>query len=234
MTMRTAMMLTLAAALTIGPALLAGHYLNRWGATSDLKAAAEQIIKFPNEFGPWRVDRDGEPLTEYVRNELGVAGYISREFVNRDNGSTVNLLLMVGEPGPLLRHPPNICYANRANRQVGEFARFAVDTTKPNSEFTAIEYEPPGSVANERFLVAYAMSTGTNWSVPRFPRLEFGASPKLYKVQLLSILNPPLDRAKGIAMLQQFAADFCTTFLQQIHADGAAINRESGTNRLAP
>jgi hypothetical protein len=219
MKMRIGTALTLAAVLTIVPALLAGHYLNRWGTTAELDAAAERLVKFPNEFGPWKVAREGEPLTKSVREELGIASYVTREYVNRDNGALVNLLIMVGKPGPLLRHPPNICYANRANRQVGDMTTFEVDTTKPSSKFTVIEYEPPTAISSDRFLVVYAMSTGAEWSVPRFPRLEFGAAPKLYKVQMLSPLNLPQDLETGRAALQIFAADFCAAFRTSVVAE---------------
>src|SRR5688572_23591086 len=132
MKMRIGTALTFAAVLTIGPALLAGHYLNRWGTTAELDAAAARLLKFPNEFGPWKVAHEGEPLTKSVQEELGVVSYVTRQYVNRDNGALVNLLLMVGQPGPLLRHPPNICYANRANREVG-MTTFHVDSTTPSS-----------------------------------------------------------------------------------------------------
>jgi hypothetical protein len=227
-------LLALAAALTIGPALLAGHYFNRWGAATDFQTAAEQVQKFPEEFGRWKTEREGEPLSDFVCQELGVAGYVSRQFVNRDNGASVNLLLMVGQSGPLLRHPPNICYANRANRQVGDMTKFKVETPEANSEFTAIEYEPPNSVMNDRFLVAYAMSVGTEWSVPRHPRLEFGGSPKLYKVQLLSPLSSSKDRAKGISTLQQFATDFCAAFQQLVQTDSKSANRSSDIGHSVP
>jgi hypothetical protein len=215
MKLRLILFLTAAAALTIAPAIVEGLYLNRWGAPADLESAAAQMKQFPSEFGNWKLVSEGEPLSDGVCKELGVAGYVTRNFENRETGATVSLLLMVGQPGPLLRHPPNICYANRANRQVGEITKFRVAEAQPKAEFDAIEYEPPDAMASNRFMVAYAMSTGDEWSVPRFPRLEYGATPKLYKVQMLSILTPPLDRAKGIENLQQFATEFCAAFHQQ-------------------
>lgn len=224
MNMRSAFAFILAAVFTIGPALLAGHYLNRWGTTAEIGIAAQQLLKFPSEFGPWKVAREGDPLTEYVQNELGVVSYVSRVYQNRDNGAQINMLLIMGQPGPLLRHPPNICYANRANRQVGDMTTFKTDAATPSSEFTAIEYEPPGAVASDRFVVAYAMTTGTEWSVPRFPRLEFGAAPKLYKVQLLSMLGSQPEHDKGLRGLEKFAADFTVAFAQLQNGGAPAEN----------
>jgi Protein of unknown function (DUF3485) len=230
MATRDLIAMTAAVTLTVGPALLAGKYLNRWGIKPDLGVAAEQVVKFPTEFGSWQTLRNGEPLAEEVCEELGLAGYISRQYTNRSSGAIVNMLLMVGQPGPLLRHPPNICYANRANRQVGEMTSFDVDARESKSEFTAIEYEPPDALVNEHFLVAFSMSTGTDWSVPQFPRLKFGAASKLYKVQMLTAPNRPQDRTKGIATLKQFASDFCLAFLRQTGEAGPA----NANARVAP
>jgi hypothetical protein len=235
MKMQASLAVVLVAIFTIGPALWAGHYLNRWGDTAEIDDAARQLARFPTEFGPWKATRDGESLSEYVQNELGVVGYISRRYENRENGSNVNMLLMVGQPGPLLRHPPNICYANRANRQVGEMFTFKTDTTTPSCEFTAIEYEPPGAVARDRFIVAYAMTAGTDWCVPRFPRLEFGAAPKLYKVQMLSLLGSPQEQEqdKGLQMLEKFAADFTMAF-SQLHNGGLPAANASNPSSATP
>ena len=201
-----------AAALTIAPAIVEGIYANRWGVAPDMHAAAEQLKKFPRDFGRWTFVRDAEPIADIIVRELRVAGSLSRDYVNRDDGTTVSLLLMVGESGPLIQHPPYICYANRANQQVGDMTKIHVDTTKPASEFNLLVYRRPQTVTNDRFLVAYSMADGPTWSAPKMPRLEFGGKPILYKVQLLTVLDPSQDSAKGEAVLQKFAEDFCKVF----------------------
>ena len=217
---RLALACAAAAALTIAPAILEGLYANRWGNPPDFAAAADQLKGFPQEFGAWKFVSDGDPVSEYVARELGLAGYISRSYAHRENGSVVSLLLMVGQSGPLLRHPPNVCYANRANEQVGEMTTFHVETTKPASQFNLLEYRRPQSLTNDRFLVAYSMAASPTWSAPRMPRVEFGGAKKLYKVQLLTLLDPSQDHEKGAAILQGFAADFCAAFQLQLQADG--------------
>jgi hypothetical protein len=207
-----------AAALTVAPAIVEGIYSNRWGNPPDMAAAAEQLKNFPREFGSWRYLEDGEPVSDMVSNALALSGYVSRTYVNRDDGSTVMLLLMVGQSGPLLRHPPYICYANRANEQVGEMTKLPVDTTDPPSEFNLLVYRRPQTLTNDRFLVAYSMTTDTIWSAPQMPRLEFGGAPLLYKVQLLTLLDPSQETEKGSAELQKFAADFCTVFQKHTRA----------------
>ena len=201
-----------AATLTIAPALIEGHYLNRWGTPVDLTAAAKQVEAFPRELGAWTFANEGEKLPEIVCKELGLAGYVTRSYSHRETGAMANVLLMVGQPGPLVRHPPDICYANRANEQVGDADNLPVAATTPPSEFKLLEYKRPQSVTNDRFLVAYGMSKGDSWHVPNMPRLEFGAAPLLYKVQLLVALDPSQSREQGQELIQQFAGEFCRAF----------------------
>lgn len=216
--------------LTVVPALIAGQYGKRWGASDDDQAVASQLLKFPTEFGVWRMVAEGEPLSDTVKEELGVASYVSRQYENRENGATVTLLLMVGQSGPLLRHPPNICYANRANRQVGETTTVKTTTAKPESEFTAIEYERPDSVTSDRFVVAYGMTTGTNWAVPKYPRIEFGAAPYLYKVQILAPLKQQQSTNSKVETLEKFANDFSSAFMT-LREQGALVGSAESSSK---
>src|SRR5689334_3843754 len=175
-----------AVALTIGPALIEGYYVNRWGTPPDLAGASDQIEKFPREFGKWKFVEAGDSLSEDICRELGIAGYISRTYSNQQTGALVRVLLMVGQSGPLLRHPPYICYASLANEQIGDMTKMQASTTSPAGEFNLLQYKRAHSVTNDRFLVAYGLATDAIWKVPALPRIEFGAAPTLYKVQLLA------------------------------------------------
>jgi hypothetical protein len=206
------------AAFTIGPALIEGQYVSRWGTPPDLAGASERVESFPREFGPWTYMEEGEPLHPDVCRELGIEGYMTRAYKNRTTGAVVRVLLMVGQSGPLLRHPPYICYANMANEQIGDMTKLQVSTTNPAGEFNLLEYKRARSVTNDRFLVAYGLATDAIWKVPAMPRIEFGAAPLLYKVQLLTALDPSQSRAVGTAHLKQFADDFAAAFQTHVRA----------------
>jgi uncharacterized protein DUF3485 len=217
------------AALTIVPALIEGQYANRWGTPPDLKGASERVGSFPREFGPWTYVADGEPLRPGVCRELGVEGYISRDYKNRTSGTLVRVLLIVGQSGPLLRHPPYVCYANMANEQIGDMTKLQVTTTTPAGEFNLLEYKQAGTVTNERFLVAYGLATDAIWKVPAMPRIEFGAAPLLYKVQLLTGLDPSQSREVGTELLKQFADDFSAAFAAHVNAGDHDPNKKPAT-----
>jgi hypothetical protein len=217
MSKRLILALIAVAALTIVPALIEGHYVNRWGTPPDLAGASERVGGFPREFGSWTYVEDGDPLHPEVCRELGIEGYMTRAYKNRNNGAIVRVLLMVGQSGPLLRHPPYVCYANMANEQIGDMTKLRMTTTTPPGEFNLLEYKRARTVTNDRFLVAYGLATDAIWKVPAMPRIEFGAAPLLYKVQILTGLDPSQSREVGTALLQQFANDFCAAFQTHVH-----------------
>lgn len=201
-----------AATLTVAPALVQGRLVHRWGTPPDMSAAAQQLATFPRSIGDWEVSRDGEPLSDDVCHELGLVGHVSRVYKNRTSGDVVTLLLMLGQSGRLVRHPPDICYANRANQQVDKATKMSVAATTPPSELRLLEYRKTGLATDDRFLVAYGLTTDSIWSAPKYPRIAFGGSPHVYKLQILTSLEPGEERADGHAVLQAFAAEFCGAF----------------------
>jgi len=217
MSKRLILAVTAVLACTIGPALIEGQYVNRWGTPPDLAGASDRVGSFPREFGAWTYVEDGDPLHPEICRELGIEGYMTRTYKSRATGAIVRVLLMVGQSGPLLRHPPYVCYANMANEQIGDMTKLHVSTTAPAGEFNLLEYKRARSVTNDRFLVAYALATDAAWKVPAMPRIEFGAAPLLYKVQLLTALDPSQTREAGTALLKQFADDFSAAFQAHVH-----------------
>lgn len=229
MNLKILIAISAAVVLTVGPAIIEGHYVNRWGKPPDLAGASDQIEKFPREFGKWKFVEAGEPLSDEVCSELGIAGYISRTYSNQQTHALVRVLLMVGQSGPLLRHPPYICYASMANEQIGDMTKMQASTTSPAGEFNLLEYKRAHSVTNDRFLVAYGLATDAIWKVPVLPRIEFGAAPMLYKVQLLTALDPSQSRETGAALLKEFADEFAAAFQKHLQSPVAKASEKPAT-----
>lgn len=201
----------LIAILTVPPALLQGRYVHRWQTPEAQVDAATHLEELPREFGRWRAVEDGEPLSAEVCQELGLSGNIKRTYVDVDSGTQIDLLLMVGASGKLVRHPPNICYGNRANQQVGVMETISTTGVEPASSLSLIEYRRDAEAAGTRFLVAYGFSTGEEWSSPKWPRMEFGGEPMLYKMQLLTPVagdNRQAALDEQVAFLNQFVQQF--------------------------
>src|SRR4029079_15333811 len=96
--------------------------------------------------------------------------------------------------------------------QIGEMTKVQAKTTTPAGEFNLLEYKRARTVTNDRFLVAYGLATDAIWKVPDMPRIAFCAAPMLYKVQLLTALDPSQSREVGARLLKLFADDFSAAF----------------------
>jgi len=202
---------------TIVPALVHGYYSNRWGAPADLSAAAERLASFPKTIGKWNYVSDLRELPPAVCEELGLAGYISRDYQNHATGETVSVLLMVGQPGKLLRHEPDVCYANRDNKQEGEAFETKV-TPEDANKFRTLRYTSP-SATGEKFTVTYGMKAeGSNWDVPYWRRFEFTGGSHLFKLQVLSTA-PSASFERSVKTSKAFLSDFLPTFNQWLEGE---------------
>jgi len=143
-----------------------------------------------------------------VQNELGLAGYVSRYYRHSGSGDVALVLLMVGQPGPLVRHPPDICFGNRANKLLDQ-QRVSIAAAEgeqvPPSEFRVLSYEP-NSKLRSPFFVAYGFTADGVWGAPASPRIAYGGLPSLYKVQLQ--LQRPSGDEQDAQRLHAFLEDF--------------------------
>ncbi|MEO0531284.1 MAG: exosortase-associated EpsI family protein [Planctomycetota bacterium] len=214
--MRSRYLFIVALALTVAGALVEGSYSGRWGTPPDLSAAAESIGALPETIGEWQHVADGDRLTKSISNELGLLDHINRVYEHTETGQRVQLLLMVGRPGPLVRHPPTVCYANRAHKQLGEPRWvFATDDRDPTSDrFQLLTYKPARASGEERFYVAYSHSIGERWDTPDLPRLAYGGAPALYKAQTLLNVNSEREEPAALEQLTTFLREFIATFAE--------------------
>ena len=202
------------ALLTVVPAVIEGGYMRRWGVGPDLAAAGRTIDELPKSIGPWEFLEFGQPLPEIAISDLGVEGYTNRVYRHPQTGRTATLLLMVGQPGKLVRHPPNICYTNLNNRQIGVTEIVSVGAPVA-SDFRLLHFQKESSFAGQRFMVAYSHTVDGVWHAPAAPRLLFGGEPLLYKVQVLTAQGTPSGR-EDLEGLKDFLEQFLTVFSRQL------------------
>lgn len=222
--MRSATLLLIALALTIAGALVEGSYSGRWGTPPNLSEAAESITALPEAIGVWQHVADGDRLTKSISNELGLIDHVNRVYENADTGQRVQLLLMVGRPGPLVRHPPTVCYANRAHQQMGDPRWiFASEDRDPDSDrFQLLTYRPARANGEERFYVAYSHSVGERWDTPELPRLAYGGAPALFKAQALLNSNSEQDESAVLEELAAFLREFIDAFAEMRQATASS------------
>jgi hypothetical protein len=213
---RTWALLVAICVLTIPAACFSGLVLLRWGDPVDLSQQLAVLEQVPESFGPWRLADAGKPIAPAVQQQLELRGYLHRIYEHPATGQRVAVLLLVGPAGPLVRHPPEICYETGANEllsnemlQLGEPTRADQEPTTPAASpdrVRLLAYRPD-SPAHGDFLVAYAFGANGGWDVPQSPRQQYGGKPLLYKLQVLTeTSSEPIDgsRAGLVDFLQQF------------------------------
>ncbi|MCA9218441.1 MAG: exosortase-associated EpsI family protein [Planctomycetales bacterium] len=181
----------LVAAATVASTWYHGVITNRWSGNNAVETHAEQLKTVPQRFAEWRLVDEGEPLSDYVLNELGVAAHFNRVYEN-DTGNRVTALVMVGHAGPLVRHPVEICYGNRARKLVHGY-RLTLDRGETPQRFNVRRYEPKSPLEDE-FYVAYGYCYENRWDVPDAPRYEYADKPVMYKMQVLTVAGDTPER----------------------------------------
>jgi hypothetical protein len=212
-------MLAATVVLTAAPAVVHGLWSRRWRDPADIAAAALSVDEFPHQFGDWKQHGDDEKMPEEAVRELRCAGYINRHYVNQKLGREVTVLLMVGLSGPLVRHPPEICYGAQANKLLQDPVDVKVATPDARDHtFRFLRYKNPGAASGE-FSVCYGWSADGMWDVPEYPRIRFGGEPLLYKVQVLTADPVPHEGNLPVAT-SQFLNEFLPLLRDRIQTVG--------------
>ena len=218
-------LLLLISGLTIIPAFVNGKYSNRWTEPADLSDAALRLQGFPRVIGDWELSAEGEVLNERAEHELGLASYLSRDYKNRLTDDVVALLLMVGRPGPLVRHPPTICYANRANTPLGNPLKLFFEQTNPESVFEELRFRRESRQVDP-FRVIFSHTADGVWDVPDWPRIVYGNEPALYKVRILFSESASTTSASADEAVRDFVENFVVVFQQFLAGDDASSSEE--------
>ena len=189
--------------LTVIPAVIQGNIVQRWGTHEESVAAAECLWNCPQRFGSWVMAGKDSELSEAVIRELGVLTYVKRDYVNTRTSETVSIIILAGLPGPIARHPPEICY-NARTFSTRETLEVDVEAAGEN-RFRVLSLES-SSVLNREFTVTYAFTVNGNWEVPKYPRVHFGGEAILFKMQVVSTAVG--DESEMPTTVHNFLTDF--------------------------
>jgi hypothetical protein len=197
-------MLRLIASLTAcGLALLCGlvhgYWTDRWNAPTDARDAGARLEQIPLTIGEW----DGQAVeVKASQIEAALTGNVQRRYVNRLTGETVTLALVVGRPGPVSIHTPDVCYT-ASGYVIGPRSHASVPGC--NAEFLTMDAVRTRATEESRVRLYWAWSAGTGWAAPEDPRLTFARFRVLHKLYVLrdqtSVGEPTRE-------------DPCVTFLQ--------------------
>ncbi len=188
--------LLVAATLTVVSGVVHGRLSNRWGPPADVVAAAKALKSVPDAIGPWQKEAD-EKLTEQVEEMLECAGYLQRTYRNRDTQQRVNVAILLGPPGPISVHTPEICYSSQ-DYTISEPTRRVELHTDPGLNHTLwMTTFRSNDLEGTILRVYYAWSDGGRWAALDQPRFSMADRPYLYKIQLAGHLPPGADSEEG-------------------------------------
>jgi hypothetical protein len=181
--------IAIAIALIVTGGALYGSYSQRWGQPANLVAMGQAVEQMPTQVGDW-IMIDKAPMEKSALEMLECAGYVNRKYQHRDSGQIVNLAIIVGPPGPIAVHTPEICFSSRAYEQQSNRERTILKSARgDNHSFWRLGFDTKNVLAN-KLRVYYAWSLGPEWVASESPRYEFAANPALYKLQLSAEIPP--------------------------------------------
>jgi Protein of unknown function (DUF3485) len=195
-----------------GAILLAGTLWGGWlhtkmdarrGSDEALNAAAKRLLyPLSQRLGNWRLVGQAEFSADVVRM-LQCPAHINCTYVDEQTGDRVSVAVIIGPPGPIAVHTPEICYSSQDYALTTE--RTAVPIRDRNQrEHTLWQVElRPNDVTGQPLRVLYGWGTGDAWSATDDPRFAHASAPYLYKIQL-----------SGPAAHGASNSDPCQNFLQ--------------------
>ena len=161
---------------------LHGTLSGRWKTQADFPGLAAQLDDVPLVIGDWQ--GNAIAANKVAIRAADCDGLLLRVYRNTRDGREVSVLILLGRPGPLSVHVPEVCYRGQGYRQKGSIVERDLDVSSRSAQFRVIEMEN-GSGPVPRYLRIYhSWNDGSGWSVPAMPRVAFAGSPFLYKLYI--------------------------------------------------
>jgi len=202
---------------------LHGRMVAPSGRNSELLGTAVKRLKEPvaERHGNWRMVKE-IPFTDDVLEMLQNPAYINRSYMHQQTGDVVLVTVIVGTPGPVSVHTPEVCYGSQNFAILGDRSHVkVVDREKNEHSFWQVSMEAKNSAVAPQ-TVLYAWSTGDFWSAVSDPRLAHAGGPYLYKIQLAGPPSSAKDEFKAWE-------DFLQWFLPDLEANLISTNRDLPT-----
>lgn len=223
------LIVALAVGTTWAAGLHQGRLSNRWGASENVDSARILLASLPANFGPWQL-QDREKLPGEVTKILQCADYLAGTYIHKETGETVHVNLLLGPPGPMSVHRPEICFP--AIDFPLESERQRVSLRPGHDEETAwmVNFRNEKNVAGGLVRVYYTWSDGGPWTASDQPRIAFGARPYLYKVQVVVPLPETAatdESDAGRNFLKDFVQEFEKAATQHNHKSSDLSNKSN-------
>lgn len=192
----------LAIALSALAGIYHGQRTDRWGLQPEAIEAQKKCADLPEEIGRWRLVKNVE-LEKDVLQVLNCHAYRNAVYRDAETGRQLTVCLLVGPPGEISVHTPEICYSQQDYEITRERVRQDLRIDGSDHSFWVLDLKSR-QATGVTLRSAYAWSEGTKWIADDNPRYKFGAYSHLYKIQIAGPGNDADD------------FDYCKNFLEEI------------------
>lgn len=177
--------LVLAAGIIIGAGLVHGAWTNRWRPNPALQQIIRQFPEVPTTIGTWTSEE--VELDPREMKAAGAVGAFSRRYVDSVTGDVVSIFVILGAPGDIASHTPDICYPG-AGFVLGpiEKTKVEIEGASRQADFftsTATQNRPDSL---QRLRLLWGWTTDGSWKAPDDARRAFVSAPALCKIYVVS------------------------------------------------
>jgi len=193
---------------TLWGGIQSGHTSNRWGDNEALRRAAAQLHKpLTSRLENWRLQAE-QPFPDDVVKMLQCSAHYCGVYINDQTGETINVAVILGPPGPVSVHTPEVCYSSQDFNVTGGRTSMKIHD-RNEKEHSLWDLKLQSSGANPMPLrVLFGWGTGGAWTASQNPRIEYAGLPYLYKIQLATAVTDAGDHNDTYQdFLKAFLAD---------------------------
>ena len=173
--------------------------------SATLAACAGKLRRVPTAIRDWSgsdlaIDRRAEEMG-------GITASLSRRYEN-SRGEVVSVMLVVGRPGPISVHTPEVCYAGAGFQQKSPATKIHLISENGafSDELWSVDFRRPGNLPSRDIRIYYGWNFEGDWSAASNPRLEYAGSGALFKIYIVG--PPPLGAPEGDSPGLRFARLF--------------------------
>jgi hypothetical protein len=187
--------------------------LPAWRGSTDAQAKQIQVKldAFPKEIGVWK----SEPV-EITKKVLSVAqaeAHMSRLYQKTTSSEAFNVLVLVGSPGAMGAHTPEVCYEGLGYERAGKVEKLSIPGETSSVLWTTL-FEKPKQ-AGQTLEVIWGHGVGARWIATDTPRMDFADQSLIFKVYISRL--KPSSRAEDDLpkFLELFFQEFRTAFVKK-------------------
>lgn len=172
----------------VASGIVHGLQTNRWGLPDDVLEAAARLERVPTSIGSWYSEE--VPMRERELELAEVVGHLSRHYVNREDGSAVDVAILCGHFGPIAVHPPTVCFPGGGWGQIAPEKKTTVEARSLSepAEFWHTDFTKHADGVPVTIRTYWSWSTDGQWHASDNPRMQFAYSPHLYKMYVTRVL----------------------------------------------